>query len=88
MNFRIQTLKLIRPLTRNSQGRLFSSTPKPDLTAKVSETTIAVDKYSLSPHQLWITQGKHMERPFTGHFWDCSEVGQYKCFICDSKLFT
>jgi len=88
MNFKIQTLKLMRPLLKHSRGRLFSSNPKQNLTTKISEETIGVDKFSLSPHQLWIMQGKNMERPFTGSFWDCTQIGQYRCFVCDTKLFT
>ena len=88
MNFKIQSLKLMRPLLRQSRGKLFSAKPQQNLTAKISEQTVAVDKYSLSPHQLWILQGKNMERPFTGSLWDCNQVGQYRCFVCDTKLFT
>ncbi len=41
----------------------------------------------MTPHQFWITQGKGMERPFTGDLWYVKDVGNYNCAICDSLLF-
>lgn len=44
-------------------------------------------KNKLSPHQYWITQGKGMERPYTGDKWFIKELGDYYCLVCDSKVF-
>jgi hypothetical protein len=41
----------------------------------------------LTPHQLWLTQGRHMERPFTGEYWHTKDVGTYHCLSCDHALF-
>lgn len=44
-------------------------------------------KSKLSPHEFYLTQGKHMERPFTGNYWWLKDVGTYSCKVCDQKLF-
>lgn len=53
----------------------------------VKEKSYKVDRYSLTPHQLWITQGKGIERPYTGEYWDNKEHGHYECIVCSNKLF-
>lgn len=47
-----------------------------------------VDRLNLTPHEYWITQGKGMERPFTGDVWFEKDVGYYHCTVCSKKLFT
>jgi peptide-methionine (R)-S-oxide reductase len=42
---------------------------------------------SLSPEQYRITREGRNERPFTGAFWDHSEVGVYHCACCAQPLF-
>lgn len=51
------------------------------------EKAYKIDRYSLTPHQFWLTQGKGMERPYTGDFWDNKDIGHYECVVCTSKLF-
>lgn len=52
-----------------------------------TEKTYKIDRYSLTPHQLWITQGKGIERPYTGEYWDNKDLGHYECVVCSNKLF-
>ena len=42
----------------------------------------------MTPHQYYITQGRNMERPYTGHIWYEERVGDYHCSVCENKLFT
>lgn len=51
------------------------------------ETIARIDRYSMTPHQYWLTFGKAMERPFTGDLWYNKDVGHYECLVCKSKLF-
>ncbi|CAG9319876.1 unnamed protein product [Blepharisma stoltei] len=44
-------------------------------------------KLKLSPHQLYITQGKGTERPFMGDHWWVKDTGTYYCIVCEQKLF-
>ena len=44
-------------------------------------------KKKLTPHQIYITQGKGMERAFTGEYWWTNDVGKYSCACCGQKLF-
>lgn len=60
---------------------------KSDFLEITKEKTYKVDRNSLTPHQYWITQGKGMERPYTGDFWDNTDVGHYECVVCSNKLF-
>jgi len=46
-----------------------------------------IEKVALTPHELFVIKGKHMEKPFTGHLWQCMEIGDYHCALCDAKLF-
>lgn len=46
-----------------------------------------ISQFSLSPHVFWLTQGKGMERPYTGDYWFTKEVGHYQCLTCSNKLF-
>ena len=46
-----------------------------------------IDRFSLSPHAYWLTQGKGTERPFTGDYWFTKEIGHYECVGCSKKLF-
>lgn len=52
-----------------------------------SQQTIKKDRWSMTPHQYWITHGKGCERPFTGDFWYHKDVGHYECAICNNLLF-
>lgn len=53
----------------------------------VSPGVYKIEDYALTPHQLWLTQGKGMERPYTGDFWDNKDLGHYECIVCSNKLF-
>mmetsp|Transcript_14171 Transcript_14171/g.16344 ORF Transcript_14171/g.16344 Transcript_14171/m.16344 type:complete len:260 (-) Transcript_14171:43-822(-) len=53
----------------------------------VSENSYPIDVLSLTPHELWLTQGKGMERPYTGDFWDNRDLGHYECVVCFNNLF-
>jgi len=41
----------------------------------------------LSAEQFVICREKGTERAFTGKYYDCKEVGTYKCSCCGAKLF-
>lgn len=41
----------------------------------------------LSPEEYRVCCQKGTERPFTGAFWDHSELGTYHCVCCDTPLF-
>lgn len=41
----------------------------------------------LSPEQYAICREKGTERAFTGKYYDCHEVGTYKCSCCGADLF-
>ena len=53
----------------------------------VNQRVYKTNRYSLTPHQLWITQGKGTERPYTGEYWDNKDPGHYECVVCANKLF-
>ena len=44
-------------------------------------------KKNLSSEQYYVLRQKGTERPFTGKYWDHSEVGTYTCAACNSPLF-
>lgn len=44
-------------------------------------------KRKLTPHQLYITQGKGTERPYLGDKWWIKDTGNYHCIVCDQSLF-
>ena len=48
---------------------------------------IKINRFALSPHAFWLTQGKGMERPFTGDYWFTKDTGHYECVTCSKKLF-
>lgn len=54
-----------------------------EITTEVWETeeikNAKFDRYSVSPHSYYITQGKGTERPFTGKYWAEKELGTYSC---------
>jgi hypothetical protein len=85
---RLVSFRSVSLFTRSMLKCTFTTSRKPNLTVKISEEMVGVDKYSLTPHELWVTQGKNMERPFSGHFWDCDQIGQYSCIVCTTQLFT
>ena len=41
----------------------------------------------LTPEQFEITRQKGTERPFTGEYHDCQELGTYRCICCATELF-
>ena len=41
----------------------------------------------LSPAQFEICRQKGTERPFTGEYYNCKEVGIYECVCCGQALF-
>jgi len=45
------------------------------------------DRFVMSPQEYYLTRGIHMERPFTGEFWDTKDAGHYECKSCSQKLF-
>jgi len=51
------------------------------------EKTDAEWRAQLSPEEYRVTRQKGTERAFTGHYWDCHEVGQYRCTCCGGELF-
>lgn len=44
-------------------------------------------KMRMYPHEYFITQGKGIERPFTGSYWWVKDIGDYHCVVCDQNLF-
>ena len=59
-------------------------------TKKTKETKpeFVIDRLNLTPHQFWLSQGKGMERPYTGDKWFEKDVGYYHCAVCATQLFT
>lgn len=51
------------------------------------EATLMKLKNLLSPHDFYITQGKYMERAFTGQYWWVKDVGIYSWKVWTQKLF-
>jgi peptide-methionine (R)-S-oxide reductase len=45
-------------------------------------------KKKLTPEQYQVTQCSMTERPFTGEYWDCHELGTYDCVVCGEALFS
>jgi len=45
-------------------------------------------KERLTPIQYEITRKKGTERAFSGEYWNCHEVGTYRCVCCGSELFS
>lgn len=41
----------------------------------------------LTPMQYHVAREKGTERAFTGEYWNCHEVGVYRCICCGSPLF-
>lgn len=41
----------------------------------------------LTPHEIYVTQGKGNERAFTGDYWWVQDVGIYSCKVCSQNLF-
>jgi peptide-methionine (R)-S-oxide reductase len=41
----------------------------------------------LTPEQFLITRWKGTEPPFTGKYYNCKEVGIYRCICCGNELF-
>ena len=73
-------LKLRKGLVTPFLRRMMSKIPMTPCEAR--------EKFALSPHERYITQGKHMEVPFTGYLWDNKELGDYFCLVCQAHLFT
>jgi len=61
--------------------------PELNITEVDSIRSFSIDKYSLTPHTLWLTKGKGMERPFTGEYWHTKDPGHYECAVCSNALF-
>lgn len=45
------------------------------------------DKKTLSPEQIYVTQEKGTERPFSGEYYNNTSRGDYACVCCHNKLF-
>ncbi len=41
----------------------------------------------LTPEQYEVTRRKGTERAFTGQYWNCHDLGLYRCVCCGSELF-
>ena len=41
----------------------------------------------MSPYQFFLNVGVHMERPYTGEYWDLRDHGHYQCSTCTQRLF-
>ncbi|OMJ82781.1 hypothetical protein SteCoe_16430 [Stentor coeruleus] len=44
-------------------------------------------KMKMYPHEYFVTQGKGIERPFTGEYWWMTDIGNYNCKVCKNSLF-
>ena len=53
----------------------------------IKQSTIELDKLSMTPHRYFITQKNNMEKPFTGKLWDCVDTGHYECSTCTNPIF-
>jgi len=42
----------------------------------------------LTDEEYQVTQCSMTERPFTGEYWDCHELGMYECVVCGEPLFS
>lgn len=42
----------------------------------------------LTAEQFQVTQCSATERPFTGEYWDCHDLGMYECVVCGEPLFS
>ena len=45
-------------------------------------------KKSLSSEEYDVCRKKDTEQPFTGIYWDCKDIGIYKCRCCNLELFS
>ena len=62
--------------------------PETESTDKQSfELSDAEWREKLTPEQYHITREAGTERPFTGIYWDKTDVGVYECVGCEQKLF-
>lgn len=44
-------------------------------------------KKQLTPEQYAVTRQKATEGAFTGEYWNCHELGMYRCVCCGADLF-
>jgi peptide-methionine (R)-S-oxide reductase len=46
-----------------------------------------VNGKALTPEQFHICREKGTEPAFTGQYWDCKQIGTYRCVCCSQELF-
>jgi peptide-methionine (R)-S-oxide reductase len=59
-----------------------------DDTTDPATFTEAELRQRLTPEQYQVTQHAGTERPFTGEYWNSEDVGEYRCVVCDTPLFS
>lgn len=75
-------------LTHGDDVKRFQTKQEYEEWVKNKEHDILMQKKSkLTPFEFYVTQGKRMERPFTGKYWWVKDPGTYACKVCDQKLF-
>ncbi|GAB3276934.1 peptide-methionine (R)-S-oxide reductase MsrB [Parahaliea aestuarii] len=61
------------------------------MVGKTPDTVVPRDddywRERLTPQEFHICRQQGTERAFTGEYWDCDNVGVYRCRCCDSALF-
>ena len=56
------------------------------MSEKIEKTDTAW-REALTPEQYEVCRQSGTEAPFTGDYWDCHDVGVYRCVCCGNTLF-